>query len=338
MKPNIIRYSVNRIELSEVDEFATLELLKVGEFEHPLVGKLIITKEILLEIKDNFDKNIHRLTDQDGRPMIPLNFSHEKGNKAAGWIKQLELNDEQNTLVGKIELTPIGREKVTNKEFAFASAEYNRDLRDPELKQNFKNVLTGAALTNIPYIRGMKSIELTQGELNMEEVLKLINGITDEQKVILVEKLRSMMSSDLDQSKQDNKNINLSQKDVELCQLQDEVKKLTKQNELQEKTLEFTQLLSAGKLVPAQKDAYLNNDIKKFVENAVDKDINFNQDSSDFKGKNPEKKIASVEDAESKIIELADIKMAADQSLDLGQAYSLVLKENKELNLINLTQ
>ena len=135
-----INLSGNAINLSSIDsEFSTLELLKVGSFDSPTHGKFTITSDMLKEAKKNFDNNIHRLTDHDSKPQIPLNFSHDKGGKAGGWIRELELNDDATVLIGKLELTPSGREAVDNKEFAFASAEFSFKHYDPELKQEFNN-------------------------------------------------------------------------------------------------------------------------------------------------------------------------------------------------------
>jgi hypothetical protein len=338
-----------KIELSEDNQLATLELLKVGSFDSRSHGKFTITKGMLREAKNNFDNNVHRLTDQDGNPMIPLNFSHEKDKEAAGWIKELELNDNDTVLIGKIDLTPIGREKVTNKEYAFASAEFSFLLNDPELNQDFKNVITGAALTNIPFMRGLKSIELTEQEFKMEEILKLINELTDEEKVILIEKLKSMIEpsepeveteeevkatedKDMSQSEVESKDS------VELSESKDEIEKLKGEKESLAKELEFSNLLMEGKVVPAQKEAFINNDMKALIENAVDKNINLDQSSSESsEGKElpKEEKIETREEAENKVLELAERKVE-EKSMDFAKACAEVLRENESLSkLIN---
>jgi hypothetical protein len=323
-----------RIDLTAEEGLATLEILKVLKVKSGSHGNFSITKGMLVEIKENFYNNIHRLTDQDNKPMIPLNFSHDKGKEAAGWIKELEIDDTGTTLIGKIELTPIGREKVTNKEYAFASAELAFELDDPELNQTFKNVLTGAALTNIPFIRGMKSIELTElKEFNMEEILKLINDLTDEEKVILIEKLKSMMTpSETPEINAEGGDKNLSQEEVELSQLKREVKALQDAKVLQTKELQFTKLLAEGKVVPAQKEAYIKNDVDGIIKNASDKNINLNQNSADFYQEDPkDEEIKTKEDAENKVIELASDLQSKDKSLSLAQAYTKVLCENENL-------
>lgn len=319
--------SSNPINLSDGAEFATLELLRVGHWPESGHGNIKITTQNLIEFKENFDKNVFRLTDHDGKPQLPLNFGHNKGNEAAGWIKELELNDEKTVLIGKIKLTPIGREKVENKEFIFASAEFSFQFVDPELRIKVNNVLTGAALTNIPFVKGMKSIQLT--EFNMEEILKLIMTLTDEEKVVLFEKLKSMIPSTPpvenagDEKKFSDEN-KASKKEIELTQ---RVEAITKE-------LKFTELLAENKVVPAQKEAYLKNDIEGMIEKAPEKSLSFSQQSSS-KGKKDDKddedKIDTRDKAEEKIIELTNKMCKEDKSISFSSAMSSVLTENKDL-------
>lgn len=314
------------IHLSDDQTLLSLDLLKVGEFKSKTHGHFRITKVMLQEAKDNFYKNIHRQTTQDGNPMIPLNFSHDKGREAAGWIKELELNDSGTVLIGTAELTPIGREKITNKEYAFTSAEFSFEMEDPELNQTFRNVLTGAALTNIPFMRGLRAIELTKKEFQMEEILKLINDLTDEEKVILIEKLKSMIETDPSIDAEKDKKM--------FSQLEDKIKKLEEDNITKAKELEFTNLLAEGKVVPAQKDAYIKGDIKTLIEKSENK-LNFSQSSSSNQGGSDGEEIKTAEEAENKVIELSK-EMAKKESISEVEAQRQVLiTEPKLADLIN---
>jgi len=275
------------IHLSETSEYSTLEILKVGSFDSRTHGKFTITKQMLREAKKNFENNVHRIADHDNKPMAMLNFDHEQ-KEAAGWIKALELNDNETILLAKLEFTPIGSEKITNKEYLFASAEFSPEFYDPELKQTFKNVLTGVALTNKPFIKGMKSIELTElREFNMEEILKLINDLTQEEIVILMEKLRSMLKSNDNPedgkppmeavSDDKDKRVNFSENEIALSE---KIKKLEAEKVEGVKALEFSELLAIGKVIPAQKEAYLKGDVKTLVQNSSTQEINFSQKST----------------------------------------------------------
>lgn len=322
--------SSNPINFTDGAEFATLELLRVGHWPESSHGDIKITTQNLIEFKENFDKNVFRLTDQNGKPQLPLNFGHNKGEEAAGWIKELELSDEKTVLIGKIKLTPIGREKVENKEFIFASAEFNFQFVDPELRTKVNNVITGAALTNIPFVKGMKSIQLT--EFNMEEALKLIMTLTDEEKVILLQKLKdeitpTPITNTNDEDKRfSDKDKGPSKKEIELTE---KVETITKE-------LKFTELLAENKVVPAQKDAFLKGDIEGVIDKASKEPLNFSQESSSLKKKEDDKKgdekIDTKDKAEDKVIELTNKICKEDKSINFSTAMATVLKENKDLN------
>jgi hypothetical protein len=334
----------NVINLSSVEsDFSTLEILKVGSFDSPSHGKFTITKEMLEQTKKNFDSNTHRMADHDGSPQIPLNFSHDKGGKAAGWIKELELNDEGTILIGKLHLTPSGREAVDNKEFAFASAEFSFKHYDPELNQEFDNVLTGVALTNIPFMKGLKSIELT--EINMEQILQLLEGLTDEEKVIISEKIKSMMPVSEPISEEPKIDAEEKEVDAEIEPKIEEKKfseseiKLTNEISILKKEIEFNELLIDGKVAPIQKEAFIKGDMKEFAEKSCNS-LNFQQDSDSKEPKEvlEEKEIKDTEAAEEKVLELAEALCAKDSSLSFAQASKQVLSERSDLNKLINTQ
>jgi hypothetical protein len=313
----------NRIELTDGSELATLEILRVGSFDSPTHGKFSITKEMLKSVKDNFYSNIYRLADNEGRPQLPLNFAHDKGREAAGWIRELYLSEDEKTLIGKIEMTPTGKEKVINKEFAFASAEISFKHYDPELKRNFNNVLTGAALTNIPFIKGMKAIELTETYLTMEDIIKSLTEMTPENQVVVFDKLAYLIGKNAPKKEE------FSEKEKALISEKEE---LQNKLALQEKELSFTVMLTEGKVVPAQKEAFLKNDMVEFAKNSSSK-INFSQDSNSGNFKEEEKKDLTSDDAVKLIDSLAKGKMK-ESSISYGAATSLVLSEREDLNKI----
>lgn len=335
MSSKSINLSGVSINLSSLEgEFSTLEILKVGSFDSRTHGKFRITKETLSQAKKNFDNNIHRLTDTDKNPQIPLNFSHDKGGKAAGWIKELYLNSDGTILIGKLHLTPSGRESVDNKEFAFASAEFSFTYSDPELNQEFNNVLTGAALTNIPFMKGLKSIELT--EINMEQILQLLEGLTDEERIILFEKIKGMIEA----SEPEGEEAKIEAK-IEAGLEQKEEKKFSESeinltNEVSnlKKELEFSELMLSGKVVPAQKEAFIKGDMKALIENSCDK-VNFSQDSNSSTPKDEE--IKDLASAELKALELAEKLCSEDSSLNFASATAKVLSQRSDLSkLINI--
>jgi len=324
-----------QIEFSEEDKISTLEILKVGNFDSPTHGKFEITREMLIEAKKNFDSNVHRIADEEKRPMALLNFNHDKKG-AAGWIKELYLNEDNTVIIAKLELTPTGREKVMNKEYLFASAEFSYQFYDPELKQTFKNVLTGAALTNIPFMKGLKPIELTEKDFSMEDILKLVNDLSQEEIATLITKLSSMVESvEASEDKEEDKKGEFSERELELTE---ELKNLKEDNVSKAREIEFTQLLLESKVVPAQKEAYLANDIKGLLEKASDAPLNFSQSSDGVDPEEP-KEVKTKEEAEDKISEIALSLSEANPGMEFKEAMKQALSENEDLNkIINLTE
>lgn len=324
----MISYQIDFSNFSDDQALIDVDLLKVGQFKSSTHGHFKITSLMLEEAVKNFYKNVHRQTTQDGKPMIPLNFSHDKGREAAGWIKELQLNASKTLLIGTVDLTPIGREKITNKEYVFTSAEFSFEMQDPELNQTFRNVLTGAALTNIPFMRGLKAIELTKKEFQMEEILQLINSLTDEERVILIEKLKSMT--------EDKPSVDVdAEKDKKMfSELGEKVKKLEAANLAQTKEIEFAGLLLDGKVVPAQKDAYIKGDMKALLEKSVDA-LNFKQGSTSSEGDQGDEEINTYEQAENKVLELSE-ELARKESISIVEAQrQILITEPKLADLIN---
>lgn len=325
-KTYYIKSDVKQFDLSGSDEkkLATLEVLKVGDFDSPTHGKFKITQEMLSDAVQNFNKNVHRLKVKD-EIVAPLNFSHNQSGEAAGWIKELYLSDDKTTLIAKILLTEEGKKKAKTGGFLFASAEFSFLFYDPELKQNFKNVLTGVALTNIPFMRGLNSIKLTQKiDFNMEEVLKLTANLSKEEKVILIKKLQS--DSDMKAEGKD-KEFAKEEESKEFSALQAEIISLKGEVEKEKKEKEFTVLLSQGLVTPAQKEAFLNNDMSSFIENAPKKDLNFSNKSG---GEGQNKKELSQDEAVDELMEKAK-NFSESKNISFGQAMSEVIADNKEV-------
>jgi len=139
-----------------------VQVVKVGNFTHAELGKFSFTLPDLQEMKVNFDDNV-RKQKIDGRPVLPFDYSHEDGEKAAGWIVQLVIEKDENnvdSLFAEVEWTPEGAERIKNNEFKFVSPFIHRGLKDSESGERHKIVLMGAALTNIPFLRDMEAVKL----------------------------------------------------------------------------------------------------------------------------------------------------------------------------------
>lgn len=144
---------------------STIELLRTGDWRTPWHGDFEITIADLHEFAANFAKGIG-LVEADKR--APINYAHEAWNKAAGWITSLAVDEAREALVASVEWTPEGAQGLKDKEWAYISPEFNprgcpwsdaEGSKDPNGVPEFiNNVLSGAALTNIPLFKKLKPI------------------------------------------------------------------------------------------------------------------------------------------------------------------------------------
>ena len=342
------------VELS--DDVIVIELARTGYWKSNTHGEVRLTQETFKQAVENFNNNICRLADRDGKPQLPLNFAHDKGREAAGWIKALQLTENDTVLSGVVELTPIGKEKLINKEFSYPSIEFSYKWTDSELDKTFDNVLTGAALTNIPFIKGLKSIELaeifsdsnieseTNNNLklnNMDSILESIGNLTDEEKIVLLGKLQGMIKTEEKEEEtvasSDSKDDMSGHKDDKEMSEKDseEVEKLKSKIALQEKELHFSELLINGKVVPAQKEAFLSDDIVGVINNSSSKEINLSQESSSEIPAEPKKeKIDSPEKAQEKLSLIASDLRKENSSLDFSDSMKEAVRRNPDLSKI----
>lgn len=192
-----------------------IELLRIGEWHTLWHGDFEITIADLHEYAANFAKGVGLV---EGSGKAPVNYAHEEWDKAAGWMTALSVDENRNALVASVEWTPEGGRAIKDGEWAFISPEFNpRDSYpyfDPEAPEDenglpkfVQNVLTGAALTNIPLFKKLKPImasrvpskkkkaDVTSGDgkksnqgepMKLEDILaKQVSERSDEEKAFL---------------------------------------------------------------------------------------------------------------------------------------------------------
>ena len=140
----------------------TINLLKAGTWNTPWHGDFELTGEDLEEMATNFAEGVGLVLED--QPRAPINEGHNMGGKASGWIKRLYVQATNGTaaLLGDVEWTPAAEQAIKDKEWSYISPEFNPrgcPWEDPEQEFTFvDNVLTGAALTNIPLFKKLKPI------------------------------------------------------------------------------------------------------------------------------------------------------------------------------------
>lgn len=179
----------------------SIHLMSTGHWHTPWHGAFEMTVADLGEMVTNFDLGIGLV---EGSSKAPINYGHDQGGKAAGWIVKLRVEGEE--LWGDIEWTPAGRKALEEGEYRYISPEWNpRDYpwENPQIEGEFvENVFCGAALTNIPLFtklkpvmasrdaaNGTSEIKAKQGEdMDLSEVrVKKLEELTDEEKAFLAE-------------------------------------------------------------------------------------------------------------------------------------------------------
>ncbi|MGR3179931.1 MAG: phage protease [Candidatus Anammoxibacter sp.] len=329
----------------EIGSAATeVQLLRTGEFDHTFYGEMIITQDMLREMKKNFDDGVRGVD-------LAVDYSHESWGEAAGWIENIILKEHDNELWIQVKWTDEATDKLNDKRLRYISAEFETSYKDAETGKKYGAVLLGAGLTNRPFIKKMEPIlnemlppgiqkkfveavvALAENQskpkkedniMTFEEISKAIKELSEDEKVQLVQLLGGKVNIEedkakLDERKKDNKVLaenellkkKLDEKDAEF--------------EKAKKESIFNTMLSEGKVVESQRVAYLESDMETFIKNSVE--INL-----DEAGHGGDKKDGNDEDAVvTKLDELANKKMEADKNLKYATALSEALNENPEL-------
>ncbi len=233
--------SGNTIKLSAELPYI-IELATVVTGFHANFGKVELTKKDLKSFKDNFE---NRVTGVD----TAIDFDHET-REAAGWIKEVFLSFDEETLLGVIRWTPKGALALSDREFRYYSPEFSLNWIHPHTGAEHGPTLLGGALVNRPFLK-MDAIvglnEKTKGVKEMSETISLSDHNT---KVSGFEK----QISDMKLSENTLK-IKFDNSEVENKKLSDELKGLKVTMIKAEKEAGHKMLFDDGKINKAQLDA-----------------------------------------------------------------------------------
>lgn len=343
-----IRFLPQEIKLDEYSVKAILEndtsariaeevqLLRTGNFHHPILGELKVTRSMIEQMIRNFNNKVRGVD-------IAIDYKHDSDDVAAGWIKSLELHENKEDpnyaeLWAIVDWTPKGLKKLAEKEFRYLSADFSLNYKDNETLQEFGPTLFGAGLTNRPVVKRMApAVELTEskgGKMTFEELKKQYDAL-EQEKVTLSERLKKQ-EGQIVKLEEDRKFLQelemtpeqmvakIKELEAELAKLRGEKEEMLKEAKLSEKERKFDVLLSEGKVVEAQRDSYLKDNLLEFAELAGE--IN-----TENKGKQGGKESVTAKgDVQDKVIALAE-QRAKERNISVGDAISVVLDENKDL-------
>lgn len=313
------------IKLGEENQVpSTVQILRVGKFNHPQYGTFEITPFTLIEMKNNFDKNIRGVD-------LAFDYYHASDKDAAAWVKGLQLREENTELWAEVDWTPKARQKLAERELRYFSPDFAFVWKDPETGNTFSNVLFGGGLTNRPFVKEMAAIvadEKYKGETmtELEKVqqenatLKATNLKLSEENADMKKQVEAApQPSELEMMK---KQLAELQEKIKAAEAKEqtalaEKKKLEEQIQCSEKEKEFNVLLSEGKACAAQKDAFVKGDMMAFIKLAQPVNTKGAGNSSNQNDETPEQKT----------LKLAEQKRKDNPKLDMAESISLARKE-----------
>lgn len=338
----VLGIQFNEIKLNDYDQaypmgVEQVQLLRVGEFNHALYGKFSITKDTLKKLHENFIKKVRRID-------LAVDYFHETDKVAAGWIREVELREDDNELWIHVDWTKSGKRRLEEKELRYISADFDFSYTDSETGINYGPTLLGAGLTNRPHVKDMKPIILKEftdeqieklkvllsendkeNSMSLEEIKKQVQAMSPDDRAQLYSMLKEGMDKVMkDEKKLEEENMN-KEMEKQLSEKENEIKELKAKIEKQEREGKFNVMLSEGKVVEAQREFYIKGDMENFINNA--QVLNLSEKGS---GSTGDKEEMTREKAEIKLSELAD-KIMAERSIDYSEAMSVALDENPEL-------
>lgn len=300
-----------------------IQLLKTGTYHDDRYGKVEITNKILSEFVQNFDAKVRRID-------IAVDYSHETEEKAAGWFKALELSEDGQELWAVIDWNKAGEKALSEKEFRYISADFNFNYKDNESQKIFGPVLMGAGLTNRPVVKGMVPAvqlhEINNNNKGSKVELKDAMDRIEELKGLNVKLSQGKVKLQEFEMTPEEMMAKIKELEGRLAEVLADKNKLTEDKALAEKTGAFEKMLTEGKAVPAQKDAYLKGDMDAFIKLSEKANL-------DPKGNEAGKGLVNEDaDPQDEVMKLAEAMVKDKKADNVADAIGMVLSENPKLN------
>jgi phage I-like protein len=307
-----------------------IQIMRVGSFRWDDGEEMPVTRAMLESFVRNFDAKVRGYADKK----LPIDYFHENEKLAAGWISNLAVSGDGDAaeLWADVEWTPRAADAVANKELRYVSVEFHPDYKHNEgSPESFGPTLFGAGLTNRPFIKGMRPMIASEAggkgpQMTLEQALAKIAELEAE-----ISKLKGPAAMGAEMAPK------LDEMKAECAALSEKVKgfeaERTKAAEAAKaREGEFTKLLSEGKVVEAQRAAFLAGDVAGVAAGA--KALNDGRGTTDggAGARNSGGGAQKFADAQSEVAHLAEQAMATDKSLTFRTAVRKVLSERAELN------
>lgn len=244
---------------------------------------------------------------------VPVNYSPHGDGKAAGWIKELEL--EGNDLMADLQWNQKGRESVENKEYIYHSVGVHMDYPSPKENKGMGPALYELTLTNSPANANIEALVELEKESQEDEIM------TEKEKLELEKDRKDIESKRVELEK--------AREEVEAAKKELLATKLELSRERRE--LELGPLVEAKKITPAQRDAALklSNDAYEGFKLAIpEKALDINTAP---KGKVDTSGVELTSASVQEEIHRLAVEIEEKEKIDYGEAVLQVLEKNKNL-------
>lgn len=131
-----------------------IQAFPYGEWDHPEYGKVKMDADRAARMAAGIN---NRVRSQD----LPINYDHgEQRKDAAGWVQRADVRPDGLWL--NVEWTREAYQKIRDKAYKYFSPEYMNAWKHPASGQTFKDVFVGGALVNMPHLKGILPLNLSE--------------------------------------------------------------------------------------------------------------------------------------------------------------------------------
>jgi phage I-like protein len=232
--------NINNIKFSDTVP-TIIEMAKVIKGYHASYGEIEIKKEHLKSFVKNFKEKV---TGCD----LSIDLEHSQG-EACGWVNDLYLSQDEETLFGVIKWNPLGALSLTEKRFRYYSPEFSFSYTHPHTLTNYGPTLLGGALVNRPFLKMDAIVSMTETKIINKE-----NEMT-EKTILLVDHESKVLELSEKVKTAENKVIELTEK----------INNIEKEKIESAKKAKFDVMLSEGKACEAQRVAFMSGDLESFI-------------------------------------------------------------------------
>jgi phage I-like protein len=167
-----------------------IQAFPVGEYKHPLYGKIKMTVERARKMALNVIQKVRGVD-------LAIDFAHNSGGEAAGWVKSAEARTDGLWLF--VEWTRDAADQIRAGKWRYFSPEFVDAWIHPQTGVKHTDVLLGGGLTNRPFLKNILPVNLS--EVMGDQSLPLDKGgeVVEE----FLKKLRAALKLAEDASDQD---------------------------------------------------------------------------------------------------------------------------------------